>query len=174
MRTEELGDLSPTNFDQKIKQNMIRKNSSKLVGDEGEKIACEYLVEKGYKILGRNCKIYLGKGNIFGEIDIIAKKSVLRKLTAVKFLSRLFSKDYKAIHFVEVKTIFGNESNFFPEEKVDYRKRGKLRKLCMIWLNKNRFPENYPYQIDVVGILINKNTGKAKIHYFENAVEDSF
>lgn len=41
---------------------------SKDLGELGEKIACEYLVEKGFNILGKNWRIS------FGEIDIIAKK----------------------------------------------------------------------------------------------------
>ena len=38
--------------------------STKDTGDKGEQIACGYLVNNGYKILGRNYRIN------FGEIDI--------------------------------------------------------------------------------------------------------
>ncbi len=137
---------------------------TKELGNLGERMACEYLVEKGYKILCKNYRIS------FGEIDIIAKK----RWNLLKLL-----KNNKAIHFVEVKTIIGNPSaslgqvnNFYPEEKVDYRKRNKLRNLCIIWLEKNKFPQNYPYQIDVIGILINQDTKRANINYFQNVVED--
>lgn len=41
--------------------------STKQSGDEGEEIAVEYIVEKGYEIIDRNYRY--GKG----EIDIIAK-----------------------------------------------------------------------------------------------------
>jgi putative endonuclease len=41
--------------------------STKKSGDEGEEIAAEYIVEKGYEIIDRNYRY--GKG----EIDIIAK-----------------------------------------------------------------------------------------------------
>jgi len=41
--------------------------STKQSGDEGEEIAAEYIVEKGYEIIDRNYRY--GKG----EIDIIAK-----------------------------------------------------------------------------------------------------
>ena len=137
---------------------------SKELGNLGERMACEYLVNKGYKILGKNYSIKLGKNKIFGEIDIIAKRRWV--------LGNLFRND-KTIHFVEVKTISGSENNFYPEDKVDYRKRDKLKKLCLVWLEKNKFPEYYPYQIDVIGILINQTTGKPTIHHFENAVEGS-
>src|SRR3989344_4399556 len=146
--------------------------STKELGDLGERLACEYLVKKGYNILDKNYRIS------FGEIDIIARK---------KF--KLFGKNDKVIHFVEVKTILqtipkngrpsilGNSNSrsepvegFLPEEKVDYKKQRKLRQMAEIWLGKNKFKQNYPYQIDVVGILINENIRNAKLHYFSNVV----
>lgn len=130
---------------------------TKKLGELGENIACEYLVNKGYKVMGKNYRIN------FGEIDIIAKKGF-----------RIFAKDNKVIHFIEVKTIIDSGAGFFPEERVDRKKQQKLRRLSEIWLEKNNFPQNYPYQIDIIGILINKNTRNAKVHYFQNVVEDIY
>lgn len=139
---------------------------TKELGNLGERIACEYLVKKGFKILGKNYRIS------FGEIDIIARK---------KF--KFFAKNDKTIHFVEVKTIiqsyFSNrrpstitDMSFFPEERVGYKKQRKLIGLCQIWLEKNKLSQNHPYQIDIIGILIDQNSKKAKINYFQNVVED--
>ncbi len=166
MDTKELEDLSPTNFKDEYNINIakgeapsavsggITKSAAKLVGDEGERIACEYLVENGYKILGKNYRIK------FGEIDIIARKKW-----------KLFSRAEKTIHFIEVKTAMG-DGNFFPEEKVNYKKQKKLIGLCQIWLEKNKLPQSYPYQIDVIGVILNQNGKNNKIHYFQNVVED--
>ena len=118
-------------------------------------MACEYLVKKGYKILVKNYRIS------FGEIDIIARKKW-----------KLFWRNDKTVHFVEVKTIISNSENFFPEERVDYKKQKKLRQLAEIWLEKNKFPQNQPHQIDVIGISVNQNSKKAKLRYFPNSVED--
>lgn len=128
---------------------------SRELGNLGESIACEYLVEKGFNILGRNYRI------TFGEIDIIAKK---------KF--KLFSKKDKTIHFVEVKTIADSGNGFYPEDRVDYKKQRKLKQLCEIWLEKNKFSLSHPYQVDVIGVLVDKFTKKPKISYFENVVSD--
>lgn len=128
---------------------------TKKLGELGERIACEYLVKKGYKILARNYRIS------FGEIDIVARKKI-----------SLFAKNDKTIHFVEVKTIIDGGKSFFPEERVDYKKQRKLNQLSQIWLEKNNFAQNHPYQIDVIGILVSQKTKSAKLHYFENAVED--
>lgn len=129
--------------------------NTKELGNLGERIACEYLVKNGYDILERNYRIS------FGEIDIIAKRKW-------KFLSQ----ENKTIHFVEVKTIIAGNKNFFPEEKINYKKQRKLRQLSQIWIEKNGFLKEHPYQIDVIGILVDEKTHKAKIDYFSNAVED--
>ncbi|OGZ66477.1 MAG: hypothetical protein A3C50_00260 [Candidatus Staskawiczbacteria bacterium RIFCSPHIGHO2_02_FULL_43_16] len=130
--------------------------TTKELGALGERIACEYLVKKGFKILGKNYSIK------FGEIDIIARKK-----------QKLFARFDKTIHFVEVKAIMGNgQQDFFPEERVDYKKQRKLRNMAQIWLQKNNYPQDIPYQIDVIGILVNEATRNAKLHYFPNAVQD--
>lgn len=134
--------------------------TTKELGELGEKLACEYLVEKGFNILGRNYRIS------FGEIDIIARKKWR--------LFPLFPRAARPIHFVEVKAL--KQSSFqpiFPEQHVDFRKQRKLRQLAQIWLNKNKLPQNTPYQIDIAGILVNEETRNAKLHYFPNAVADN-
>ena len=132
---------------------------TKELGNFGEKMACEYLVKKGFKILGRNYRIN------FGEIDIIAHKKW-----------KPFTRPDKTIHFVEVKTLRQSQGkpddDFFPEERVDYKKQRKLRNLAQIWIQKNKFAQDYPYQIDIIGILVNETTRNAKLHYFGNVVED--
>jgi putative endonuclease len=128
--------------------------NTRELGNLGERLACEYLVSKGYKILGKNYRIS------FGEIDIIARKK-----------RKLFAGFDKTIHFVEVKTLISNNT-IFPEEHVNYKKQQKLRQLSQIWLQENHFSYNYPYQIDVIGILVNEVTRSAKLHYFPNAIED--
>lgn len=119
---------------------------TKELGALGERIACEYLVEKGFKILGKNYRI------TFGEIDIIARDSK------------------KVIHFVEVKAIAGTGNGFYPEQHVDYKKQRKLQNMANIWLEKNNYPQDIPYQIDIIGIVANQETRNAKLHYFPNAV----
>ncbi len=127
--------------------------TAKELGELGERIACEYLVKKGFDILEKNYRIN------FGEIDIIAKKPW-----------KLFKND-QTVHFVEVKALISNDK-FFPEDRVDFKKQRKLKQLAQIWLQKNKFKENHPYQIDVIGILINQPARTAKLHYFPSAGQD--
>jgi len=145
MDTKGLGNLSPYNFDGKeSKQNIGVKNPSKLLGDKGEDMACEYLVKNGYKILGRNYRI------TFGEIDIIAKKK------------GLFSD--KTIHFIEVKSLANSAGDFFPEQRVDYKKQNKYKKLIEVWLDENNFLQNTPCQMDIVAIQ------NEQVTFFENII----
>ena len=125
--------------------------NTKELGNYGEKLACEYLVSKGYKIIGKNYRIN------FGEIDIIARKNW-----------GLFRKNDKTIHFVEVKTLTDG-NNFYPEEHVDYKKKNKYKRLAEIWLSKNKVPENTPYQIDIIAVSFGEIC-EPKIDYFENIV----
>jgi len=128
---------------------------SKELGVLGEKLACEYLVRKEYKIVGKNWE------NNFGEIDIIAKKKW-----------KLFGIKDKTIHFVEVKTSFAGNNNFSPEERVDYKKQNKYKKLTEIWLEKNKYPQNIPYQVDVISVLVDSINKKGQIRFFNNIVSE--
>lgn len=122
--------------------------STKETGDFGERIACEYLVKNGYKILGKNYRIN------FGEIDIIAKKD-------------------KTIHFVEVKALGRHTSQcFFPEEHVNYKKQKKLKGLAEIWLEKQKMLQGIPYQIDIAAVSLDETTGEPKVDFFENVVTE--
>ncbi|PIP22486.1 MAG: YraN family protein [Candidatus Nealsonbacteria bacterium CG_4_10_14_0_2_um_filter_35_20] len=128
--------------------------NSKQVGNQGEKIAIDYLKSKGYRILDKNYVFKIPGSPSKGEIDIIAKK-----------------KD--VISFVEVKTITnigeGPSSFFAPEEKVNFQKRRKISKIAESWLIKKQILLNSKWQIDIIAIEINP-PHKPKISHFENAV----
>ncbi len=121
----------------------------KELGELGERIACEYLVGKGYKILGKNYRIN------FGELDIIAKKD-------------------KVIHFVEVKTVAGLACHSFsPEERADWKKQRKLKRLAEMWLAKNKLAQDAPHQIDIAGIVVDEYSRMARLHYFSNVIAEN-
>ncbi len=128
----------------------------KELGILGENIAKNYLIEKGYKILALNYQPPFS-GKKFGEIDIIAQKKAFFHRTP--------------ICFIEVKTILENPY-FSPEDRVDFSKKEKLKKLAEIYLIDKKIPLNTKYQIDIIGIKINPITKTPKISHFENAIED--
>jgi putative endonuclease len=126
--------------------------NTKETGNKGENLACEYLVKKGFKIMGRNCVLFCG------EIDIVAKK-------------KGFLKRDKTIHFIEVKTSIGLDSRgFFPEQRVDWKKQNKYKILAETWLERNKYPQNYPCQVDIVAVSM--GIEEPEIKYFENIVSE--
>jgi len=122
----------------------------KQVGNWGERIAEDYLRNKGCQILDRNYSFRIPGNPQKGEIDIIAQKSGI-------------------ISFIEVKTLRGRVALINPEEKVDFGKQRKLVKTAESWLMKKKIPLNSKWQIDVIAIELNSNK-KAKINHFENAI----
>ena len=121
--------------------------TSKEIGVWGEKIALNYLKNKGYKILEQNYFPFSKWGKKQGEIDIICKKSHI-------------------IIFIEVKTLLGDSSQ--PEEKVNFKKQRQIIKLAQKYLLEKKFNPEIKWQIDVIAIKIDIDSKKAKIKHFEN------
>lgn len=127
--------------------------NSKQLGNFGEKIAQDYLRNKGYKILERNYSPKFVSGPKRGEIDIITQK-----------------KD--VISFIEVKALQSRDllPRLAPEMKVNYQKQRKIIKIAQSYLLERHFSLDKKWQIDVLAIEIDLNKGKAKIRHIENAV----
>jgi len=125
--------------------------NQRQLGAFGEKIAIQYLQNKGYKILDKNFFKKENFGPRTGEVDIIAKKE-------------------DVISFVEVKTLGNPATLIEPEEKINFFKKKKLIKTAQAWLLKNRISLDAKWQIDIISIKIDLNTKRAKIRHFENAI----
>ncbi len=95
------------------------------LGRFGENVACDYLTERGYRILDRNWRTRKG------ELDIIC------------------SRDGELI-FVEVKTRSPGSLGE-PGEAVDIRKKTRLVKAAYAYLSKNRLWET-PARFDLIGL----------------------
>jgi len=132
---------------------MQRENQ--ILGSEGERIAENFLKNKGYRILSRNWKCQLG------ELDIVAQK----------FKGRIFKKT-EALVFVEVKTIDMADAQFVgqAEQNVNYFKQKHLIKSAECYLKFNKISPEIPWQIDVIAIEFNRSTNQHKIRHLEKAV----
>ncbi len=114
------------------------------IGNLGEGIACQFLTKQGFKIKDRN---YRKK---WGEIDIIAEKEGL-------------------LRFVEVKTV-SSETNYLPEENVHLWKRKRLGRAIQTYLLEKKVSDETEWQVDVLVIILDFKTRKAKIRMIENIV----
>lgn len=124
------------------------KTPKRATGDRGESIAVEYFLKRGFIVLDRNYQ------KPWGEIDVIAKKG-------------------SELHFIEVKTQSVNSSvnsfDFYEaEERVDYYKRNKLRRIIETYLLEKRLTD-CDYCVDVLAIYLNKQSGEVvRIEYLED------
>jgi len=126
---------------------------SKEIGALGEKMAENYLKEKGYQILDKNYFFRIEGNPRKGEIDVIVQKDGI-------------------ISFVEVKSLRdkrGMVSQFSPEEKINFGKKRKLIKTAESWLMKKRISLNSKWQIDIIAIKMINNK-KPEIFHFPNAI----
>lgn len=114
----------------------------KVLGTKGEDLAVKFLKKKGYKIIARNYKNYVG------EIDIIAR-------------------DGDTVVFIEVKTR-ADDSFGYPFEAVNKRKRQKLKNLALLYLKKQG--KELPVRFDVLSIFC-MDDGKKEIEHIKDAFE---
>ena len=99
------------------------------LGKDGEQMATDWLVTKGYEILHRNWRYK------YYEIDIIATKG-------------------KLLHFVEVKSRQSTQLGY-PEESVTKKKFKNLQRAADEFLFQN--PGYKMIQYDILAITLLKN-----------------
>lgn len=108
-------------------------------GKFGEKLARDYLINKGYKIIDINYR------NKIGEIDIIAiHKEILI--------------------FIEVKSRTSNNYGY-PYEAVNYKKQQKIVNSSLIYI-KSKSYDKFQYRYDIIEVYLTNNS---KINHIENA-----
>ena len=126
-------------------------------GQIGEDVACEYIKNKGYKIIERNHR------QKWGELDIVA--------TAPN----------KTLVFVEVKTLTNPSfAGLKPEDNLTSSKLEKLKRTAELYANNNAamVKDKKGWQIDLIAILmpIDVNTdlplkelaSYCRINHYEN------
>lgn len=113
------------------------------LGKAGELAACEYLMEKGLKIIRKNYRFQRA------EIDVVACDEVLRLLI-----------------FAEVKT---RRSKTYgePEESVNEAKKASIRKAAEGFLYENNEYAGFDVRIDVISVMNDGNS--FEIRQIENA-----
>jgi putative endonuclease len=120
------------------------KKYNKIVGNTGEDIASQYLINNKYKILERN--FIAGKG----EIDIIAQKK-------------------KTIVFVEVKTR-QNDDFGTPADAIDYKKKKKIIETASRYIYEKNPKTDFRFDvIEVYGFFTGDCFELEKIEHIEDA-----
>lgn len=112
-----------------------------LLGREGEKIAEEYLVGRGYTLVQRNYR------SPYGEVDLICQQE-------------------GTLVFVEVKTR-SNRVYGYPEDAVNAQKQQHLIDAAEFFVQEKGWEGDW--RIDVVAVL-RGSAGKIEVEHLENAV----
>ena len=109
------------------------------LGKEGEKLATQHLIAKGYSILAKNYR------HGYAEIDIVAQID-------------------KTVVFVEVKT---RETDKYgqPEDFVSHSKIKKLAEGAEGYIEE--YDINLDARYDIISIILNKH--QTEINHFEDA-----
>ena len=108
---------------------MVVRGKPRAIGRIGEDHAVEYVIGLGWQVIDRNWRCNEG------ELDIIAHDP-----------------DAGALVFIEVKCRSGLGFGD-PLEAVTWRKRRKLRQLCLLWLAEHRIWVDC-LRIDAIGVLL--------------------
>lgn len=115
---------------QEISQKAKKMLAAKL-GRDGEEVAAQYLIDRGFTILDKNWNLHRGC-----ELDIVAFKD-------------------NVVHAVEVKTRTSDRIGD-PEQAIDERKMKNLAKALGEYLYRNGL-KNVGAQIDSVAIVMKGN-----------------
>jgi putative endonuclease len=121
----------------KVKQNLVSDKIKK--GKEGETLAADFLIEKGFEIIARN---YRHKRS---EIDLIVKKN-----------------DW--LIFVEVK-MRSSDAYGYPEEFVDYKKAKNIVDGAEEYTYQQNWQGNVRYDI----VSVREQHGQKEIVHIEDA-----
>lgn len=113
-------------------------------GKEGEEIAREFLIEKGFKLIESNYS------NNLGEIDLVMS-------------------DRDWLVFVEVKLKIGDKYGT-PEEMINKNKLSRVKRTAEAFLIlESPISKNFlKYRIDAVCIVLEEDKKLRRINYYEN------
>ena len=128
---------------------------TRRVGEASEKLAAEFLMKNGYRLVMANFKIPIGRNSrgasVTGEIDLIAF-------------------DEETLCFIEVKTRSSDEYAA-PIAAVDARKQRQITRTARMYRKTFRL-DGIKFRYDVVSIVLQKDL-KPKIEIFKNFWNES-
>ena len=125
---------------------MAKSTLPKQIGNLGEKIAANYFLALGCKILEMNFENKFGYR--VGELDLVARDTKNNEII-----------------FAEVKTrIKGTSHSESPELAISRTKYRKLSKIISAYLRKNNLLD-CDYRLDAIAIELDMKTRKASLKH---------
>ncbi|MFT5207057.1 MAG: putative endonuclease [Candidatus Omnitrophota bacterium] len=124
------------------KDRSLENQARKLIGQLGEQLAADYLVNKGMRIMYRN---YFSKR---GEIDLVVT-------------------DRGVLVFVEVRTR-STDSFLHPFETISVAKQQKVRRAAVDYLSEYGTPKINGCRFDAISVVMREGE-EAQIEYVVSA-----
>lgn len=145
----------PTTFLNLRKEDDTGPSGNVLLGESGERLAAQFLMEKGYRLVATNFKVPVGRNSkgvqVTGEIDLIAL-------------------DGETLCFIEVKTRRSDE--FAPViAAVDLRKQRQIIRTARVY-RRIFVTAEIEHRYDVVTVLMPK-TANPKIELIKGFWSES-
>jgi putative endonuclease len=112
------------------------------LGARGERVAERWSISRGWTVVHRRFR----SGH--RDIDLVVQRG-------------------NTVAFVEVKTRRGDEYGD-PVAAVDHRKQRELTRSALVWISRYGRAD-VEYRFDVIGILIDRQAGVARVKHIENA-----
>ena len=132
---------------------MAAYSARRRLGNQGEDIACTFLIKKGFEIVERN---YLKP---WGEIDIIAKRNSVYRFIEVKTISR-------------ATPLTGGSratsANMTAEDQLHPAKIRRLARTVEVYMGDR--DSSIDYQIDLVTVELNMDTRVARCKLYEQVL----
>ena len=119
---------------------MAKRSQIGTIGRLGEEISCQYLSDKGYKIIDTNVTYK------FGEIDIVALKD-------------------SVYHFIEVKA--ADENSYMAitlSERLGIAKLQRIKKAISAYISSHNLYK-YELQIDLLMVKLDQKKKTSRIKY---------
>lgn len=137
-------------------------SKTQKIGELGEKIACKYLISKGFTILDQNIT------KKYGEIDILTQKENKIHFIEVKSVS---VRDLSSVSHLSGGTLVksGETKDFInPAEQMHSKKQERMKRM----INGYLVSENYSgeWVVDLICVYIHHDTHRAKIKIYENII----
>lgn len=133
-----------------IQNKILARPNTSFIGAFGERLAADFLEEKGFRLVLSNFKVPVGRNSrgvsVTGEIDLIAL-------------------DADTICFVEVKTRSSDEFAS-PLAAVDLRKQRQITRTARVY-RKIFNLRGMKYRYDVVSIVL-RNGKELRVEVFKN------
>jgi putative endonuclease len=121
------------------------EDSRRRLGCEGERLAGEHLVRRGFQIVERNFRTR------FGELDIVAY-------------------DGCVLAFCEVKTRRLRPGEGSPFDAIRMPKRSQVRRLAALWLSqRSERPYAPELRFDAIGVTFDPSGRLVSIEHLEGA-----